>query len=143
MRLEIEEIPGRAGCFLLNDAYNANPASVLRAMETANLLNDSGRVFGVLGDMKELGATEEEAHREIGRLAGKGGLDFFAGVGALMTMAVAEARRSGMDEECVAAFDTPEEAAAWTQEHLKAGDWVLVKGSRSMQMERAVEVIRN
>jgi UDP-N-acetylmuramoyl-tripeptide--D-alanyl-D-alanine ligase len=142
MRLEIEEIPGHAGCFLLNDAYNANPASVVQAIETADLLKTPGRVFGILGDMKELGASEEAAHREIGRAAAAGGLDFFAGVGCLMALAADEARRAGMTDGQALSFDTPEAAAAWAKEQLRPGDWVLVKGSRSMRMERAVEVFR-
>ncbi len=143
MRLEIEEIPGREDCFLLNDAYNANPASVLQAIETADLLKAPGRLFGILGDMKELGSTEEAAHREIGRAAAAGGFDFFAGVGALMALAADEARRAGMTDEQAVSFEAPEAAAAWAKERLQPGDWVLVKGSRSMQMERAVEVFRS
>ncbi len=143
MRLEIEEIPGRAGCFLLNDAYNANPASVLQAIETAALLNERGRLFGVLGDMKELGASEEAAHREVGRAVAAGGVDFFAGVGGLMALAADEARRAGMASDQAVSFDSPEAAAEWARAQLRPGDWVLVKGSRSMQMERAVEVFQN
>lgn len=143
MRLEIEEIPGHAGCFLLNDAYNANPASVLQAIETAALLKSPGRVFGILGDMKELGASEETAHREIGRAVAAGGVDFFAGVGGLMALAADEARRAGMSADQAVSFDSPEAAAEWARAQLRPGDWVLVKGSRSMQMERAVEVFRN
>ena len=127
----------------MNDAYNANPASVLQAIETADLLKAPGRLFGILGDMKELGSTEEAAHREIGRAAVAGGFDFFAGVGALMALAVDEARRAGMTDEQAVSFEAPEAAAAWAKERLQPGDWVLVKGSRSMQMERAVEVFRS
>lgn len=141
MRLEIQNISGHEKCFLLNDAYNANPASVIQAIETAVQLKFPGRIFGILGDMKELGAFEEKAHRKVGR-AVAGGLDFFAAVGSLMAIAAEEARQAGMTNEQVASFDSPEAAAEWAKSQLMPGDWVLIKGSRSMQMERAVEVFR-
>ncbi|MFC1490994.1 UDP-N-acetylmuramoyl-tripeptide--D-alanyl-D-alanine ligase [Nitrospinota bacterium] len=141
MRLAIEEIPG--GAFLLNDAYNANPESLRLAIQTACELKGTGRAFGVLGDMKELGAFEKSAHREAGRWAAKEGLDYLAAVGAMMKLAAEEARGGGMSPDRVGEFAAPEEAAAWVADHLEPGDWVLVKGSRSMEMERAAEALRD
>ncbi len=144
MRLEIEDIPAKRRCYLLNDAYNANPVSVHLALETAAELKGPGRLFGVLGDMKELGAFAESAHREVGRAAAsvKAGVDFFVGVGPLMALAAEAARKAGMPKEKVRHFNNPEDAGVWVAEQLRLGDWVLVKGSRSMQMERTIEALR-
>ena len=140
MRLSVEEI--REEVFLLNDAYNANPASVLLAIETLAELKGTGRAFAILGDMKELGAYEEFAHVEIGRAVVSGKIDFLAAVGPMMRYAALEAQESGVGIDWIEPCDTPEEAAAWTAKRLMPGDWVLVKGSRSMEMERAVEALR-
>jgi len=141
MRLGVESFHG--GAHLLNDAYNANPASVRLAISTVRELKGAGRAFAILGDMKELGAYEKFAHMEIGRAAVRAGLDFLAGVGPMMRLAVNEAHRAGMPLDQADVFTTPEEAAAWANELILPGDWVLVKGSRSMEMERAAEALRD
>jgi len=140
MRLEVRALPRREGCFLIDDAYNANPASVLQALETAVHLRGEGRLFAVLGDMKELGAFDMDAHREVGRAAARTA-DCFAGVGPMMRHAVEEARRTGLAADRARHFGEPAEAASWVAGCLRPGDWVLVKGSRSMRMERASEAL--
>jgi len=139
MRFEVREVPGRAGVHLLDDSYNANPASVARALETASALRGDGRLITVLGDMAELGLIAESAHREVGRQIIACGVDLFMGVGALMRFASDEARQAGMDGARLMNFDTPEQAASTLGGMLLPGDWVLVKGSRSMMMERVIE----
>ena len=139
MRFQAREIPGRRGVHLLDDSYNANPASVSQALETARVLSGDGRFISVLGDMAELGPVAESAHRDVGRQMAACGVDLFVGVGPLMRFASEEARRAGMDGARVMNFDTPEQAAASLGEKLLSGDWVLVKGSRSMMMERVIE----
>ena len=139
MRLQAREIPGRAGVHLLDDSYNANPGSVSQALETASALRGDGRLISVLGDMAELGPAAESAHREVGRNTAACGVDLFVGVGPLMRLASDEARRAGMDGARLMNFDTPEEAASSLAGVLLSGDWVLVKGSRSMMMERVVK----
>lgn len=141
MRLSVESFHG--GAHLLNDAYNANPASVRLAIDTVCELKGAGRAFAILGDMKELGAYGESAHMEIGRVAADAGLDFLAAVGPMMRLAVGEAHRAGMPLDRAEIFTTPEAAAAWVNEWILPGDWVLVKGSRSMEMERAAEALRD
>ena len=140
MRLEVRALPRREGCFLIDDAYNANPASVLQALETAAQLRGEGRLFAVLGDMKELGAYAEQAHREVGRAAARTA-DGLAGVGPMMGHAVDEARRAGLAADRARHFGEPAEAASWVADCLRPGDWVLIKGSRSMRMERAAEAL--
>lgn len=139
MRLRAREVAGRPGVRLLDDSYNANPASVFRALETAGEVRGGGRLISILGDMAELGAAAEDAHREVGRKVSECGVDLFVAVGPLMRLASAEARRAGMEESRLMGFEAPEEAAARVAGLLSSGDWVLVKGSRSMGMERVIE----
>ncbi|MDE0341208.1 MAG: UDP-N-acetylmuramoyl-tripeptide--D-alanyl-D-alanine ligase, partial [Nitrospinae bacterium] len=139
MRFQVREIPGRGGVHLLDDSYNANPASVAQALETASALSGDGRLITVLGDMAELGPLAERAHREVGRQVAACGVDLFVGVGPLMGLASDEARRAGMDGARIMNFEAPEQAASSLGDMLLSGDWVLVKGSRSMMMERVVE----
>ncbi len=139
MRLQAREMRGRRGVHLLDDSYNANPASVSQALETASALRGDGRLISVLGDMAELGPAAESAHREVGRKLAACGVDLFAGVGPLMRLAADEARRAGVDGARIMNFDTPEQAASALGDMLLSGDWVLVKGSRSMEMERFIE----
>lgn len=139
MRLQAREMPGRGDIHLLDDSYNANPESVTQALETAGALSRDGRLISVLGDMAELGPVAESAHREVGRKIAAGGVDLFVGVGPLMRLASDEARRAGMDDARILNFDTPEQAASSLSDRLLSGDWVLVKGSRSMMMERVIE----
>ena len=114
----------------------------LLAIETLAELKGAGRAFAILGDMKELGAYEEFAHVEIGRAVVSGKIDFLATVGPMMRYAALEALESGVGADWIEPCKTPEEAAAWTVKRLMPGDWVLVMGSRSMEMERAVEALR-
>ena len=139
MRFQAREISGRGGVHLLDDSYNANPASVARALETASALSGGGRLISVLGDMAELGPLAERAHREVGRKLAACGVDLFVGVGPLMRFASDEARRAGMDGARIMNFEAPEQAASSLGDMLRSGDWVLVKGSRSMMMERVIE----
>ena len=139
MRLQAREMPGRGDIHLLDDSYNANPESVAQALETASALSGDGRLISVLGDMAELGPVAESAHREVGRKMAAGGVDLFVGVGPLMRLASDEARLAGMDGARILNFDTPEQAASSLSDRLLSGDWVLVKGSRSMMMERVIE----
>lgn len=132
MRLELKSIRGTV---VLSDVYNANPAS----MEAA--LNELGRIrkkraIAVLGDMLELGAHAEEAHRKIGvRMSGLK-VDIFVAVGPMMSKAAEEF--SGKDNKVMVAPDAVE-AGRLLAEIAAEGDTILVKGSRGMNMESAVQ----
>jgi UDP-N-acetylmuramoyl-tripeptide--D-alanyl-D-alanine ligase len=128
------------GVRLLDDTYNANPASLAAALATLGEAGPGGRAWAVLGDMLELGAHAEAAHREAGGRAAAVPLAGLATAGPLMRLAAEAARAAGCP--AAAAFDTPEAAAAWVAARLAPGDRVLVKGSRGMRMERALEALR-
>ncbi len=138
-RLSVLETP--SGLKILDDSYNANPASVAAGLRV--LGSAKGPRGALLGDMKELGRGEAGHHRNIGRLAAELKLDFLALVGPLSAATARAARRGGLPKASVAEFATPEEAARWVAETRPRKAAVLVKGSRSMRLERAVEYLKN
>jgi UDP-N-acetylmuramyl pentapeptide synthase len=91
--------------------------------------------------MGELGPEAPRAHRDAGALAAQLRIDFLFALGTHAGEVAAGARESGMDPARIHAGLAPEEAAARLRELLAAEDWVLVKGSRSMRMERVVEAL--
>jgi UDP-N-acetylmuramoyl-tripeptide--D-alanyl-D-alanine ligase len=127
------------GVRVLDDTYNANPASMRAALDTLRDAPGPGRRFAILGDMLELGAHSEAAHRELGGWAAALPLAGLVAVGPAMRVAAEAARTAGCPE--VAVVSEPEAAVAHLAPHLTPGDRVLVKGSRGMRMERAVEAL--
>jgi len=131
-RLERRSLPNRA--ILIDDSYNANPQSMEVALRI--LADCDGRRIAVLGDMGELGEATETAHHETGRLAASLGVDFLVAVGAQAQRMAEGAREGGMEAPRVATAPDAEAAAAPVRALIEPGATVLLKGSRSMRMER-------
>ncbi|HLK91273.1 MAG TPA: UDP-N-acetylmuramoyl-tripeptide--D-alanyl-D-alanine ligase [Polyangia bacterium] len=129
------------GRTILDDCYNANPASMSAALAALGAAAGSGRRFAILGDMLELGPGAEAAHRALGRAAG-GALGGLAAVGALAPLVVEEARAAGLPPGRAVVAASPEAAAAAVGPWTAPGDWILVKASRGLRLERAVEALR-
>ncbi len=137
-RLQVQRLTG--GIRLVNDTYNANPASVLAALETLRQMGNSHRKVVILGDMLELGTQSVAAHQAIGRQVALIGFDALLAVGIFAEVLVAAAWKDGMSREKAKVFTDKEQISAWLRQEiaagdLKPGDWVLVKGSRGMRME--------
>jgi UDP-N-acetylmuramoyl-tripeptide--D-alanyl-D-alanine ligase len=130
------------GGLLIDDTYNANPQSMEVALRTLARGEVTGRRIAVLGDMGELGEYGAEAHRDAGALAAQLGIDRLYAVGQFAGEVVASARAAGMDASSLHAGRDWEETARLVLEGLAEGDRVLVKGSRSMRMERIVQHVR-
>jgi UDP-N-acetylmuramoyl-tripeptide--D-alanyl-D-alanine ligase len=126
---------------VLNDAYNANPASMKAALETASQLASRGRRIAVVGDMLELGRSSERFHREIGQFAGTCKFDALICVGPEAKLIMESALAAGMDAAKVRHFADSTAAAAAAPQWLRAGDLVLLKGSRGMKLERIAQAI--
>jgi UDP-N-acetylmuramoyl-tripeptide--D-alanyl-D-alanine ligase len=121
---------------VINDCYNSNPKA-LAAMVDALAAMAAKRRIVVAGEMLELGAAGEEMHRKAGQhIAGKK-IDVLLGVRGLAQATVEEAKRAGMRAEFVAAS---EEAGEWLARETRDGDVVLLKGSRGVKLEKALEV---
>lgn len=130
---------GVNGSTIIDDSYNASPASTLAAL---NLLADlQGRKVAVLGDMLELGSYTEEGHRMVGRRAADVAAVLVA-VGQLAAIMGQEALASGKGRSEVFFAGSSSEAVQQLKDLLQPGDCVLVKGSRGMHMEEIVEGIR-
>ena len=128
LRGELIELPG--GSVLVNDCYNANPISMRAALDHLASLEISGRRLAVLGGMAELGPDGSAYHREIGAHARQVGVDTLVGVGEL-------ARDYAPDHWVPDA----ESAVSVAGDLLADDDVVLVKGSRSVGLERFSDVL--
>lgn len=135
-RMEVERTP--LGVAVVNDAYNANPASMAAALRALVAIDVEGRRFAVLGEMAELGALGAEEHRRAGRLAGELGIDVVVTVGEGARALAQGAREAGCTVEYV------DDVATATSAILGAvgpGDAVLVKASRVVGLERLAEAL--
>ncbi len=119
----------RDGITFIDDTYNANPTSMIAALETFAAVPCDGRRIAVLGDMFELGDRAAEFHAEVGRKAHALALDRLVTVGALANANI------GGDVQCASA----EEARTALAAILKPGDLVLLKASHGMHLELALE----
>ena len=128
------------GATLLNDSYNANPASVRAALQWLGDMKGSGRSFAVLGDMLELGEKAEEAHRAIGRELAAG-VDYLLATGSLGAEIAAGAVAAGMPATHVLVAEDHDALAEHLRRLVQRGDVVLLKGSRGARMERVLEAL--
>jgi UDP-N-acetylmuramoyl-tripeptide--D-alanyl-D-alanine ligase len=131
-----------SGVTVVDDSYNANPASVAAALRSLREA-PARRRFAVLGDMLELGAASVELHRAIGRLVAELGIDalYLFGEHAGATAEGALAAAAGLAMDAVQVLPTHAALAAAVTDAARAGDWVLVKGSRGQRMEEVVRLL--
>jgi UDP-N-acetylmuramoyl-tripeptide--D-alanyl-D-alanine ligase len=135
-RMNILQTPG--GATIIDDTYNANPASMKEAITTLKSLKGSQRGFLVLGNMAELGAATKKMHADIGALAAASGADRLYTTGDLAEDLARGARNGGMHPDQIF-VDDKASIIQDLRRHLESGDWVMVKGSRSMNMEKIVQ----
>ena len=131
-------VPTRGGFVVIDDTYNASPASVQSAIKTLAMM-EGGRKIAVLGDMLELGEHATAAHLEVGRAVKEAGIDMLVAVGQLAKLIARGAIDAGMPISCVSEYDDSWRAAKELPDKVRERDVVLVKGSRAMKMERVVE----
>ncbi len=125
---------------IIDDTYNSSPTALEFALKTLKDVLARGRKIAVLGDMLELGSYSVSAHKEAGKLA-KDCADVVITVGVRARDFKDSAIEVGMSKKSVWSFSTSSEAGEFLKEFVKEGDVVLVKGSQSMRMEKAVSVI--
>ena len=133
-----------AGVTIVDDTYNASPVSVSAALafleETP--VRNGARRLAVLGDMLELGDTEEEEHRAIGRELAGLGIARLVTLGERARDIARAARAAGVPHVEVVNVDDAEGAARLAASWTEPGDWILVKASRGMRLERVVAALR-
>jgi UDP-N-acetylmuramoyl-tripeptide--D-alanyl-D-alanine ligase len=135
-RGEVLELRGAA---VINDCYNSNPEALQAMTRTLAGVPAERRIL-VAGEMLELGPKAAELHAACGRAAVAAGIDCVVGVRGLARYLVDAAREAGCER---AEFvETPEAAGEWLAAELRAGDAVLLKASRGVQLERALVLLR-
>jgi UDP-N-acetylmuramoyl-tripeptide--D-alanyl-D-alanine ligase len=122
---------------VINDCYNSNPVALDAMVDTLAAM-PAKRQIVVAGEMLELGPAGEELHRRSGRHIAEKGIDILLGVRGLAQAMVEAAAEQGLRAEFVA---TPEEAGEWLAREARDGDVVLLKASRGVKLERALEVV--
>jgi UDP-N-acetylmuramoyl-tripeptide--D-alanyl-D-alanine ligase len=136
-RGEVLRLPG--GVTLIDDSYNSSPAALARSLETVASATGSARKVAVLGEMLELGAFAESLHQRSGERAARAGLDLLITVGGAAAAAMASAAiAAGMPDRCVWHPATKLEATDVALRNVRAGDLVLVKGSRGIGTDMVV-----
>ena len=141
-RLAIKE---SQGIKVIDDTYNACPASVMSAITTLTKTEGSqegGRKIAIIGDMYELGQETENGHRQVGEFAAEAGIDLLIAVGDFARNYVAGAG-GHMPTENILYFPEKAELIECLPEIVQAGDVVLVKASRGMKMEEIVQKLIN
>lgn len=137
----MEMIKLQNGAYLLDDSYNANPVSVREALLTLKDLKNHHGGYVFLGDMLELGAAAEEMHRKIGILIATIGVNALFLQGDFSAVTAAGAVDGGLSKQNIFFLSDSTEGIDYFKKHFKKGDWVLVKGSRRMKMEKIVSQI--
>jgi len=136
-------IPGIKYTSLIDDTYNAaSPTAVTSGLhDVASIAVDKGsqRRIAALGDMRELGAYSDDAHRTVGREVAEGGFDLLVTCGTLARAIATSAREAGMPEGSVLSFDSTEEGGRALQTLIRPGDIIYVKGSQGSRMEKVVK----
>lgn len=138
MRMQLREV---AGVHVLNDAYNANPASMRAALETVRGIGLGRRKIAVLGEMLELGASRVEHHRDIGEMLPGCGFDRVACVGDGGKIIADAAEQAGFSPSRIARFENSTACAEILPTWLSDGDLVLLKGSRGVRLELVADAI--
>jgi UDP-N-acetylmuramoyl-tripeptide--D-alanyl-D-alanine ligase len=130
------------GALLIDDCYNANPSSTKAALLTlTHLVHGKGRAIAVLGDMLELGPTELDLHRDVGRFAAGAGLSLLVCFGRRARALGEGAHEAGLPADSIEYVEDPAEAVRLLQSRIRPEDVVLVKGSRGMKMERISDAL--
>ena len=140
MRMEVDEWNGVG---IINDAYNANSASMQAALQTLAELPCRRRRIAVLGDMLELGRHSAKEHREVGKAAARAAIDSLYLLGKRAPTMRRAAITHGLRPEQVAVGQDHADIARRLRKELKKGDWLLVKGSRGMKMETVLHELKS
>ena len=138
-RMNITNTP--EGFNIIDDTYNANPASMKAAINTLDLLKGRGRRILVTGDMLELGEKAALMHQQVGALAAEKNISRLYATGAFADQVARGARSRGLQPAKILIADKEKILDDLTL-RIKPGDWVLIKGSRAMCMEYIVEGLK-
>lgn len=143
MAMRFERVQLSNGVCLVNDSYNANPQSMRAAFRTVGAARRAGRFIAVLGDMLELGEQSAALHRETGAAAVESGVQVLFVFGSFAPEFSKGAQGKGMKKTEVREYEDIAALEKAVEKEIRAGDVLLVKGSRGMRMERIVEYLKH
>jgi UDP-N-acetylmuramoyl-tripeptide--D-alanyl-D-alanine ligase len=136
-RLDISPLP--EGGLVINDTYNANPASMRNALAVLSAVGAGRKTVAVLGDMLELGGYTEAGHRAVGEKATELKIDRLVTVGEKAALIGQAAVEGGFLPSQVQSFIYPEDCVPWLQQHVSRSEAVLFKASRGMKLEKILD----
>jgi UDP-N-acetylmuramoyl-tripeptide--D-alanyl-D-alanine ligase len=140
-RGEVLRLPG--GVSVVDDSYNSSPSALAAALALVGGARGSARRVAFLGEMLELGAHAAPLHAESGARAAAAGLDLLVTIGGAPARALGEAARAaGLPAGAVRHVESSAEAADLVPALVRAGDLVLVKGSRGVATDRVVDRLK-
>jgi UDP-N-acetylmuramoyl-tripeptide--D-alanyl-D-alanine ligase len=128
---------------IINDAYNANPASMEAAIKALAAIKCRGEKTAILGDMFELGRQTRRQHLQLGKQVARAGIGRLYLLGAQAKQVRQGALQSGMAAERIVIGKDHADLAKRLRSHVQPGDWLLFKGSRGMKMERALNQLKS
>ncbi len=144
--MDVDVLAGRGrlhhlpdGAVLVDESYNSNPAAVASVLESLGGFEWKGRRIAVLGDMLELGDTAAEHHREIGRAAGRHGVERLLAVGSFSGEVATGAREAGV--RSVTEHKDADDATDALAREIAGSVLVVVKGSRGTRLDRVVDAV--
>ena len=143
MRGKILQLDRRNGhpLTIWDDSYNSSPSAVEIVLETVAHLREFRRKILVLGEMLELGSESPQLHRRVGRAAAKARPDLLIAVGGNGSHIAEGAIGAGLSAQNVVQFESSEEAAGYLGSVVHGGDFLLIKGSRGVRMDRVVQFL--
>ena len=130
------------GIGIINDAYNANPASMEATLKTLAAVGGKGERVAILGDMLELGRESRKKHFELGKKIARLGIDRLYLLGPEAVHVKEGALLGGMDNKRVIVGENHREIARMLREQVRKDDWLLFKGSRGMKVEKVLEAFK-
>ncbi|MCK5595243.1 UDP-N-acetylmuramoyl-tripeptide--D-alanyl-D-alanine ligase [bacterium] len=140
MRMQIIRMKDLA---VINDAYNANPASTGAALEVLGNINAKGRKVFVFADMLELGNRKASELRKIGKLVSESQIDIFITVGELARLSAVAAEKNGLNRNKIFSFRDMKKVEEKLLSILESNDTLLLKGSRAMHLENILEILKD
>jgi len=136
------EVIDVAGATVINDCYNSNPKALESMIDALSAMPAKGRRIVVAGEMLELGAQSETLHRQSGQHAARRNIDLVIGVRGNAKFIVEGARElatKARSKTRAEFMDTPQNAGEWLAREVRPGDVVLLKASRGVKLEQALE----
>ena len=141
-RVETLLLSGGRSVQVMDESYNSNPAALSSVLSDVAEMGWSGRKVAVLGDMLELGQATSALHRQVGQEVARCGIDLLVTVGDLATELAAGAIEAGMHVDAIIRAHDARDAAQVVVSRLEEDDFILVKASRGVGLERVVRNLR-